>query len=66
MVAAFLMAQYGWTPMEAVGYVKSKRRVAEPNFGFVQQLHEYAREGLGRVCPTPVQPPFSAPVMPGS
>ncbi|KAF5323859.1 hypothetical protein D9611_008390 [Ephemerocybe angulata] len=62
VVAAYLMAQYGWGPTEAVGYIKSKRRIAEPNFGFVQQLHEYARDSLGRVCPTPALPPFSAPV----
>lgn len=47
VVAAFLIAQYGWTPVEAVQYIKSKRRVADPNFGFVQQLGEYARS-LGR------------------
>lgn len=43
VVAAFLIAQYGWTPVEAVQYIKSKRRVADPNFGFVQQLGEYRR-----------------------
>jgi atypical dual specificity phosphatase len=43
VVAAFLMASYGWTPVEALQYIKSKRRVANPNFGFVQQLGEYAR-----------------------
>lgn len=48
VVAAFLMAQYNWTPAEAVQYIKSKRRVAEPNFGFIQQLHEYGRVSLGR------------------
>ncbi|KAJ3834452.1 protein-tyrosine phosphatase-like protein [Lentinula raphanica] len=48
VVAAFLMAQYGWTPKEAVGYVKEKRTIANPNFGFVKQLYEYGREGLGR------------------
>ncbi|KAM6500119.1 Protein-tyrosine phosphatase-like protein [Amanita muscaria] len=48
VVAAYLMAQYGWTPNEAVKYIKTKRVVAEPNFGFVQQLHEYARDSLGR------------------
>ncbi|KAF8065355.1 protein-tyrosine phosphatase-like protein [Lyophyllum atratum] len=47
VVAAFLIAQYGWTPAEAVQFIKSKRRVADPNFGFVQQLGEYARS-LGR------------------
>jgi len=48
VVAAFLMAQYGWTPNEAVRYVMEKRKIANPNFGFVKQLYEYAREGLGR------------------
>ncbi|KAF5347926.1 hypothetical protein D9756_010133 [Leucocoprinus leucothites] len=48
VVAAFLMAQYNWTPTEAVQYIKSKRRIAEPNFGFIQQLHEYAKVSLGR------------------
>lgn len=48
VVAAYLMAQFGWTPTEAVKFIKNKRRVAEPNFGFVQQLHEYARDSLGR------------------
>ncbi|KAJ3566843.1 hypothetical protein NP233_g6745 [Leucocoprinus birnbaumii] len=48
VVAAFLMAQYNWSPTEAVQYVKSKRRIAEPNFGFIQQLHEYAKVSLGR------------------
>ena len=48
VVAAYLMARFGWTPNEAVKFIKNKRRVAEPNFGFVQQLHEYARDSLGR------------------
>ena len=56
VVAAFLMAQYGWSPMEAVGFIKSKRRVAEPNFGFIQQLHEYARDSLGRKITIPATP----------
>lgn len=41
VVAAFLMAQYSWTPTQAIQYIKSKRRIADPNFGFVSQLHEY-------------------------
>ncbi|KAG5339337.1 hypothetical protein C0989_004667 [Termitomyces sp. Mn162] len=47
IVAAFLIAQYGWTPSEAVQFIKTKRRVADPNFGFIAQLGEYARS-LGR------------------
>lgn len=58
VVAAFLMAAYGWAPMDAVTYIKGKRRVANPNFGFVQQLHEYARNELGRSIPTPVPPHY--------
>ncbi|KAF5364646.1 hypothetical protein D9758_005571 [Tetrapyrgos nigripes] len=43
VVAAFLIALYGWTPYQAVEYIKSKRNVAEPNFGFVKQLQEYSQ-----------------------
>ncbi|PPQ71560.1 hypothetical protein CVT26_010417 [Gymnopilus dilepis] len=60
VVAAYLMAQYNWTPTEALHYIKSKRSLANPNFGFVQQLHEYARDSLGRQIANPV-PPFSVP-----
>lgn len=59
VVAAFLMAQYRWSPNDAVEYIKSKRRIANPNAGFVQQLHEYARESLEDSLSHP-EPPFSA------
>ncbi|KAL4068195.1 phosphotyrosine protein [Scleroderma citrinum] len=42
VVCAYLIAEYGYEPSQAIQYVKSRRRSAEPNFGFVQQLHEYA------------------------
>ena len=42
VVCAYLIAEYGYSPAQAIQYVKSRRRSAEPNFGFVQQLHEYA------------------------
>jgi atypical dual specificity phosphatase len=42
------MAQYGWGRDEAVNYIKTKRRVANPNFGFMSQLQEYAEKSLGR------------------
>jgi protein-tyrosine phosphatase len=52
VVAAYLMAVYGWTPQQAVQFVKSKRRIADPNSGFVAQLGEYAeslrRQSLSR------------------
>ncbi|KAF9053325.1 protein-tyrosine phosphatase-like protein [Panaeolus papilionaceus] len=60
VVAAFLMAQYGYAPLDAVQYIKSKRRVADPNFGFIQQLHEYSRDSLGRPVATPT-PTFNVP-----
>jgi len=43
VVAAFLIAEYGWSTAQAVHHVKSKRVIAEPNFGFVGQLNEYSR-----------------------
>lgn len=42
VVCAYLIAEYGYTTERAIQYVKLKRRSAEPNFGFVQQLREYA------------------------
>ena len=42
VVAAYLIAEYGWSPAQAIQCVKTRRRAAEPNFGFVQQLQEYA------------------------
>ncbi|KAG9308411.1 phosphotyrosine protein [Chiua virens] len=47
VVAAYLIAEFGWSPAQAIQYIKSRRRAAEPNFGFVQQLQEYA-ESLRR------------------
>ena len=43
VVCAFLMAWFGWAPGKAVAFVKTKRWIAEPNFGFVAQLHEYEK-----------------------
>ena len=61
VVAAYLMASQGWPPMQAIDYIKSKRRIANPNFGFIQQLHEYSRNSLGRMIATPSPPFFSPP-----
>ena len=60
VVAAFLMGQYGWGRDEAVNYIKSKRRVANPNFGFMTQLQEYAEKSLGRGV---VHPPSTSTYM---
>lgn len=43
VVCAFLMASYGWPPGKALAFVKGKRWIANPNFGFVAQLHEYEK-----------------------
>jgi atypical dual specificity phosphatase len=61
VVAAYLMASNGWPPMQAIDFIKSKRRIANPNFGFIQQLHEYSRNSLGRMIPIPAPPFFSPP-----
>lgn len=54
--AAFLMATYGWSPRDAIGYIKERRGVANPNFGFIQQLHEYGRDVLGQRLEIPRSP----------
>lgn len=41
VVAAYLVAAYGWTPDQAITFIKGKRKIAEPNFGFRLQLNEY-------------------------
>lgn len=41
IVCAHLIHAYGWTPAQAVQFVKSKRPSADPNPGFVAQLGEY-------------------------
>lgn len=42
VVCGFLVAAYGWTPEQALQYVKSKHKFADPNPGFVSQIGEYA------------------------
>ncbi|CCM00506.1 uncharacterized protein FIBRA_02540 [Fibroporia radiculosa] len=50
VVCAYLIAKYGWSPEQALQYVKSKYSQADPNPGFVMQLGEYARslQGAGQ------------------
>ncbi|KAI0039106.1 phosphatases II [Auriscalpium vulgare] len=43
VVCAYLIAHHGFTPGQAVEYIKERRWVANPNRGFVDQLHEYWR-----------------------
>lgn len=42
IVCAYLIEIYGWSPSEALRFVKSKRKAANPNSGFCAQLNEYA------------------------
>ena len=60
VVAAFLVAEYGWSPNHAVEFIKSKRGVANPNFGFIQQLQEYSTQLYANVGLH--LPPLSAPM----
>ncbi|KAL1761269.1 protein-tyrosine phosphatase-like protein [Schizophyllum commune] len=53
VAAAYLVKAHGRTPMEALRHIAARRRIARPNFGFVQQLHEYARDHLGRDIAVP-------------
>lgn len=43
VVCAYLIAKYGWTPDQAMRFLKSKYALADPNPGFIMQLSEYAR-----------------------
>ncbi|KAF7966767.1 hypothetical protein HWV62_37059 [Athelia sp. TMB] len=47
VVAAVLMRERGWGAGRALAYVKGKRWIADPNFGFVAQLHEYEKTIAG-------------------
>ncbi|KIY46845.1 phosphatases II, partial [Fistulina hepatica ATCC 64428] len=48
VVAAYLMKTFNMLPDAALELIQSKRSVANPNFGFLLQLYEYARCSLGR------------------
>lgn len=48
VVAAYLVASQGCSPTEAIDFIKSKHPIAEPNFGFVKQLGEYASQLMTR------------------
>jgi hypothetical protein len=42
VVAAYLVVRFGWPVDQAVAHIKSCRPAADPNFGFVKQVGEYA------------------------
>lgn len=39
IVVAYMMYKNKWTIQEAIDFVRSKRRIISPNYGFVCQLH---------------------------
>ena len=41
IVTAYLMKSKGWDLRYALGHVKAKRPIAQPNLGFLRQLQEY-------------------------
>ncbi|KAL5490238.1 TIF1 [Sanghuangporus weigelae] len=41
VVAAYLMATYGWSVQQAVQFVRDRCSTAQPNSGFLLQLQEY-------------------------
>ncbi len=43
VVLAYLMKKNNWDVETALSHVKNLRSVAEPNEGFLKQLHEYAK-----------------------
>jgi protein-tyrosine phosphatase len=47
VVIAYLMMKYRWHPDQALEYIRTKREIANPNFGFKRQLAEYATAHLG-------------------
>jgi len=41
-VVAYLIASRAWSVSQALAHIKARRPIAEPNFGFVSQLQEFA------------------------
>lgn len=46
IVIAYIMKKYRWTYSKAYIFVKTKRPIVDPNFGFVTQLYNYGVESL--------------------
>jgi len=42
IVAAYLIASRAMSVKQAIAYLKARRPIADPNFGFVSQLQEFA------------------------
>ena len=43
IVAAYLMARYGWTRDYTLNYMRARRSIVNPNPGFMIQLNEWAK-----------------------
>ncbi len=50
VVVAFLMKTKRWPYKKALNYVKQRRYIVDPNFGFVEQLRKF-EESLGLSSP---------------
>jgi predicted protein tyrosine phosphatase len=48
VVTAYLMAQNGWSVVEALEYVQKRRPQAQPNIGFMAQLQDFYDSLTGR------------------
>jgi len=48
VVVAYLMVRKRWPLQKALHFVKKKRYIVEPNFGFLEQLCQFEQaQGLG-------------------
>ena len=43
IVCAYLMKTKRWSLNDSLAYIRSRRLIAEPNFGFMMQLQEYEK-----------------------
>ena len=46
-VIAYMIKYMGYTAMDALEFIKKKRSIVMPNFGFMQQLMNYEKDNLG-------------------
>jgi protein-tyrosine phosphatase len=57
LVAAYLMWEHGWTRRQALEHLTARRKIVDPNDGFMDQLLEFERvlAQLGRYDEPPVE-----------
>ena len=59
---AYLMRKHGVSAQEGLSFVKSKRKQASPNFGFINQLSKYENYLKTGVYGTPVNNGYQVPL----